>query len=32
MDAKAYEAELERLLLDLASTTRSLRSLEGRNP
>jgi len=32
MDVKAYEAELERLLLDLASTTRALRSLEGRIP
>jgi hypothetical protein len=31
MDAKAYEAELERLLVDLASTTRALRSLEGKN-
>ncbi|MFN2564039.1 MAG: hypothetical protein ABR499_03400 [Gemmatimonadaceae bacterium] len=30
MDAKAYEAELERLLLDLAATTRALRALEGR--
>lgn len=30
MDAKAYEAELERLLVDLAATTRALRSLEGR--
>jgi hypothetical protein len=32
MDAKAYEAELERLLVDLAATTRALRALEGRNP
>ncbi len=31
MDAKAYEAELERLLVDLAATTRALRSLEGKN-
>jgi hypothetical protein len=31
MDAKAYEAELERLLVDLAATTRALRALEGRN-
>jgi hypothetical protein len=30
MDAKAYEAELERLLVDLAATTRALRALEGR--
>jgi hypothetical protein len=32
MDAKAYEAELERLLLELAATSRSLRSVEGRTP
>jgi hypothetical protein len=32
MDAKAYEAELERLLVDLAATTRALRGLEGRSP
>jgi hypothetical protein len=31
MDAKAYEAELERLLVDLAATSRALRVLEGRN-
>jgi hypothetical protein len=31
MDAKAYEAELERLLVDLAATTRALRALEGRS-
>ena len=31
MDVKAYEAELERLLVDLASTTRALRSLEGKS-
>jgi hypothetical protein len=31
MDAKAYETELERLLVDLAATTRALRALEGRN-
>jgi hypothetical protein len=31
MEAKAYEAELERLLVDLAATTRSLRSLEGKS-
>ena len=30
MDAKVYETELERLLVDLAATTRALRSLEGR--
>jgi hypothetical protein len=30
MDAKAYEAELERLLVELAATTRALRALEGR--
>ncbi len=32
MDAKAYEAELERLLVDLAATTRALRAREGRSP
>jgi hypothetical protein len=32
MDAKVYEAELERLLVDLAAATRALRTLEGRNP
>jgi hypothetical protein len=32
MDAKAYEAELERLLVDLAAATRALRALEGRSP
>ena len=32
MDAKAYEAELERLLVDLAATTRALRAVEGRSP
>jgi hypothetical protein len=32
MDAKVYEAELERLLVDLAAATRALRALEGRNP
>jgi len=32
MDAKAYEAELERLLVELAAATRALRALEGRNP
>ena len=31
MDAKAYEAELERLLVDLAATTRALRALEGKS-
>jgi hypothetical protein len=31
LDAKAYETELERLLVELAATTRSLRALEGRN-
>lgn len=31
MDAKTYEAELERLLVDLAATTRALRSLEGKS-
>ena len=31
MDAKAYEAELERLLVELAATTRALRALEGRS-
>jgi hypothetical protein len=31
MDAKAYEAELERLLVELAATTRALRTLEGRS-
>jgi hypothetical protein len=31
MDAKAYEAELERLLVDLAAATRALRTLEGRS-
>jgi hypothetical protein len=31
MDPKVYEAELERLLVDLAATTRALRALEGRN-
>jgi hypothetical protein len=31
MDAKAYEAELERLLVDLAATTRALRAIEGRS-
>jgi len=30
MDARAYEAELERLLVDLAAATRALRVLEGR--
>jgi hypothetical protein len=31
MEAKAYETELERLLVDLAATTRALRALEGRS-
>jgi hypothetical protein len=31
MDGKAYEAELERLLVDLAATMRALRALEGRS-
>jgi hypothetical protein len=31
MDAKVYEAELERLLVDLAATTRALRALEGKS-
>jgi hypothetical protein len=31
MEAKAYEAELERLLVELAATTRALRALEGRS-
>jgi hypothetical protein len=31
MDAKAYEAELERLLVELATATRALRALDGRN-
>jgi hypothetical protein len=30
MDAKAYEAELERLLVDLASANKALKALEGR--
>ena len=30
MDAKAYEAELERLLIDLAAASRALRTLEGK--
>ena len=32
MDPKAYEAELERLVVDLAAATRVLRALEGSNP
>jgi hypothetical protein len=31
MDAKAYEAELERLLVELATATRALRALDGRS-
>jgi hypothetical protein len=32
MDAKTYEAELERLLVELAGATRALRALERSNP
>jgi hypothetical protein len=31
MDARAYETELERLLVDLAATSRALRALEGKS-
>jgi hypothetical protein len=32
MDPKAYDAELERLLVDLATVTRALRTMDGKTP